>query len=74
MGEKDKGHMGMMEGKMPKECMRMMEGHAMSMNGMPGHGAAQGKAHQGIGTVKDVDPAAGKVTQHHEPARAEIPR
>lgn len=62
-----KDHMGMMGKDMPKECMEMMQGQHMAMGGMSGDKAAQGMSHKGVGLVKKVDAAGGKVTLQHEP-------
>jgi Cu(I)/Ag(I) efflux system periplasmic protein CusF len=77
MGTMGKGHMGMMSEDMPKECREMMEKQGMGMQGMQGaHGgmagekAAQAGQHEGVGVVKRVDAAGGKVTLEHDPIKS----
>lgn len=67
MDGQHKGQTEMMGMEMPKECMQMMEKHGMAMKGMSGDKAAQGMSHKGVGVVKKVDTAGGKVTLQHEP-------
>jgi len=48
-------------------------GMDMKGMGMKGNGAdkkSEGKTHKGVGTVKKVDPAAGKVTLAHGPIQS----
>jgi Cu(I)/Ag(I) efflux system protein CusF len=42
----------------------------MDMKGAGADKKSEGKAHKGVGTVKKVDPAAGKVTVAHGPIQS----
>src|SRR6267378_8310885 len=51
------------------KCKDMMgkDKKGMEMKGMGGDKKSEAKSHKGVGTVKKVDPASGKVTIAHGP-------
>jgi len=50
--------------------MKGMDMKDMDMKGKGADKKSEGKTHKGIGTVKKVDPAAGKVTIAHGPIKS----
>src|SRR6266700_5533638 len=59
----------MMQGMDMSKCKDMMgkDKKGMEMKGMGADKKSEAKSHKGVGTVKKVDPAAGKVTIAHGP-------
>src|SRR6266852_4639959 len=59
----------MMQGMDMSKCKDMMgkDKKGMEMKGMGVDKKAEAQSHKGVGTVKKVDPAAGKVTIAHGP-------
>jgi Cu(I)/Ag(I) efflux system protein CusF len=66
----DKGQMGMKGMDMPKECKDMMDKQGMDMKGKTGDKKSQAKSHKGVGVVKSIDSAGGKVTLAHDPIQS----
>src|SRR6266849_10521930 len=58
-----------MQGMDMSKCKDMMgrDKKGMEMKGMGADKKSEAKSHKGVGTVKKVDPAAGKVTIAHGP-------
>ena len=59
----------MMQGMDMSKCKDMMgkDKKGMEMKGMGADKKSEAQSHKGVGTVKKVDPAAGKVTIAHGP-------
>ena len=59
----------MMQGMDMSKCKDMMgkDQKGMEMKGMGADKKSEAKSHKGVGTVKKVDPAGGKVTIAHGP-------
>src|SRR5216683_6583618 len=59
----------MMQGMDMSKCKDMMgkDQKGMEMKGMGADKKSEAKSHKGVGTVKKIDPAGGKVTIAHGP-------
>src|SRR5712692_2474025 len=59
----------MMQGMDMSKCKDMMgkDKKGMEMKGMGADKKSEAKSHKGVGTVKKIDPAGGKVTIAHGP-------